>query len=274
MKTTNRSKIWVATVTHALAIVAIPWMACSQTTIDFNDGQELGLVPINSFYLGRGVMFSNAVWFTPSVAPVPFGYWAEGTAGLGVEHGLFSPFGWAHPGLSSPIRIAFTGTVSTVSIVARGVGVEGARLRAFNATNILVGSTQFVGVAYGPGGTNGEPGTLLVTAENQDIRYILLDQPAFMPDFRDGVGWDTLTFSLSTNTSPPTNTTTLKCQMYAGVEIAGVIGHTYRIEYSPVLPSQDWKTLTNITLQSSPFLLFDVTSPGTRKRFYRAIELP
>jgi DNA-binding beta-propeller fold protein YncE len=70
--------------------------------------------------------------------------------------------------------------------------------------------------------------------------------------------------------SPPT----LNIAMYAGIEIAGITGRTYRVEYATTLPTTNWTTLTNIGLPSSPYLLFDATSRGVVRRFYRATQLP
>lgn len=64
----------------------------------------------------------------------------------------------------------------------------------------------------------------------------------------------------------------LAIQMYAGLTITGVSGATYQIQYSTNLNSPtNWTTLTNLTLPSSPYLFFDVSSAGQPMRFYRAL---
>ncbi|MCX8155420.1 MAG: LamG domain-containing protein [Verrucomicrobiae bacterium] len=63
----------------------------------------------------------------------------------------------------------------------------------------------------------------------------------------------------------------LALQMYAGVTINGIIGETYVIEYATQLNSHVWNTVTNITLQHTPFTFIDWNSPGNTARFYRAV---
>ena len=56
--------------------------------------------------------------------------------------------------------------------------------------------------------------------------------------------------------------------------ITGTTGATYRVEFTPALPSTNWTTLTNIVLTNSPQALTDqqsITNHGSR--FYRATLL-
>lgn len=66
----------------------------------------------------------------------------------------------------------------------------------------------------------------------------------------------------------------LSIDFYAGITIDGTVGTTNRIEYVTNLGDTNWITLTNLVLPQSPFLFFDVTSPRTQRRFYRAIQAP
>ncbi|MBN2506202.1 MAG: PD40 domain-containing protein [Verrucomicrobia bacterium] len=66
----------------------------------------------------------------------------------------------------------------------------------------------------------------------------------------------------------------LNLQILAALEISGVAGATYRIQYMPDMnhPS-DWMTLTDVVLPSSPYLWVDRQSHGQPSRFYRAVLL-
>ncbi|MEK7674707.1 MAG: hypothetical protein AAB676_02585 [Verrucomicrobiota bacterium] len=73
----------------------------------------------------------------------------------------------------------------------------------------------------------------------------------------------------------PVPTAAFNIDMYAGLSISGLIGRSYRIEYSDSLSnSPAWTSATTITLTSSPFVWFDGDSINAPKRFYRAILLP
>jgi hypothetical protein len=58
---------------------------------------------------------------------------------------------------------------------------------------------------------------------------------------------------------------------YAGFELQGAVGASYRVEYTLSLPPTNWFTLTNIILPHSPFLIVDTSAPVHAQRFYRAI---
>ncbi len=62
-------------------------------------------------------------------------------------------------------------------------------------------------------------------------------------------------------------------QMYAGLSISGTVGAPYEIQYKDDL-SADWLPLTVIALPASPFFFVDANSPGSAKRFYRALAKP
>ena len=66
----------------------------------------------------------------------------------------------------------------------------------------------------------------------------------------------------------------LDIKSYAGIELLGVVGRTYRIEATPVSGPVNWQTLTNLVLPASPYIWIDYGSPAAGQRLYRAAELP
>jgi probable HAF family extracellular repeat protein len=65
----------------------------------------------------------------------------------------------------------------------------------------------------------------------------------------------------------------LSVALYAGVTIPGGVGRTYRIEASePGVPA--WQTVETVTLNVTPYLWVDPTTPGRPGRLYRAVPLP
>lgn len=61
---------------------------------------------------------------------------------------------------------------------------------------------------------------------------------------------------------------------YAGVNVLGVPGRTYRIDATPASGTPDWQTVTNLVLPQSPYIWIDYDSPTLPSRLYRAAELP
>ncbi len=66
----------------------------------------------------------------------------------------------------------------------------------------------------------------------------------------------------------------LQVRMYAGVELDGVVGRTYRIEATETVGPTHWQTVGEVVLPSSHYVWFDLTSPDHAARLYRATELP
>ena len=57
---------------------------------------------------------------------------------------------------------------------------------------------------------------------------------------------------------------------YPGLTLTGGVGSNYTIQYVNALAnSNDWQTLTNIVLPSSPFLFVDTSAPDVLQRYYR-----
>jgi uncharacterized delta-60 repeat protein len=80
---------------------------------------------------------------------------------------------------------------------------------------------------------------------------------------------------LNGDSSPSAQVSFPTIKMYAGLSVSGTVSNNYRIEYSTNLHEPSfWLPLTNLTLPSNPFLFFDLGSPNSRMRFYRAVNLP
>jgi hypothetical protein len=68
---------------------------------------------------------------------------------------------------------------------------------------------------------------------------------------------------------------TLNVELYAVVSVEGMIGHSYRLECKErVDGTETWKALAVLTLERSPELFIDLSSPRTTNRFYRAVAAP
>jgi probable HAF family extracellular repeat protein len=61
---------------------------------------------------------------------------------------------------------------------------------------------------------------------------------------------------------------------YIGLDIAGAVGATYRIEFKASADALAWTTLTNLTLTSSPQAWIDPNSRNHPSRIYRATRIP
>ena len=78
---------------------------------------------------------------------------------------------------------------------------------------------------------------------------------------------------IAVKSNPPT-TTHVQIGLFPGVTIFGDVGLSYRIEATQSLEdTNDWSTVTTVTLPRSPYTWFDEGSPGQQKRFYRATLL-
>jgi hypothetical protein len=65
---------------------------------------------------------------------------------------------------------------------------------------------------------------------------------------------------------------TLAPKKFLGVSVGGVLGKTYRIEYSDSLPAASWTFFTRVTLTNNPTWVYDEITPISAKRFYRSVE--
>jgi hypothetical protein len=74
--------------------------------------------------------------------------------------------------------------------------------------------------------------------------------------------------------APSVPAPTVDLKTFAGIQVEGTPGRTYRIESAPAIDSADWVAVTNVVLPTSPFTVMDPTPISGSKRFYRAVEVP
>ena len=68
--------------------------------------------------------------------------------------------------------------------------------------------------------------------------------------------------------------TSVALAFYPGVTINGCAGKPYEIQVAFEASPNQWTTVTNFVLPTSPHLWFDTVSPTTGTRYYRTILLP
>ena len=66
----------------------------------------------------------------------------------------------------------------------------------------------------------------------------------------------------------------LSIQCFTAVTLDGLPDHTYRIEYVENLGDTNWRALTTVTVTTTPYIYYDLTSIESPQRFYRAVEIP
>jgi hypothetical protein len=57
-----------------------------------------------------------------------------------------------------------------------------------------------------------------------------------------------------------------------GIKVEGLVGSTYRVEYSESVNTNQWAYLTRVTLTASPTWVYDQLSPQDSHRFYRSVQ--
>jgi hypothetical protein len=62
--------------------------------------------------------------------------------------------------------------------------------------------------------------------------------------------------------------------VFPTVLITGKVGDKYRVDYATALAPTTWIPLSTNVLSTSPQLFVDTTSPGSNRRFYRAVYTP
>jgi len=69
---------------------------------------------------------------------------------------------------------------------------------------------------------------------------------------------------------------TVSLQLYAGLTVFGWVGSNYTVQCVSSLgqtnSDNNWQTLTNLALPSSPYIWADLSIPATGQRFYRVIS--
>ena len=58
----------------------------------------------------------------------------------------------------------------------------------------------------------------------------------------------------------------------AVITLYGLVGTPYRVDWSDGMATNTWTVLTNVTLSSSPFVILDLSSTHSHKRFYRGVQ--
>jgi len=68
---------------------------------------------------------------------------------------------------------------------------------------------------------------------------------------------------------------TVSIQLYSGLTITGTLGSSYTVQYvTNANKTNNWQTLTNVVLTTSPALWVDASTAATADRFYRVIPTP
>jgi hypothetical protein len=146
-----------------LFLVALATTPASAGLIDFDDGTAG--VPVGPHYSALGANFGNARWD----GFVSFGESGVGAGGLKItdEAGTYMPKA------DNPIVITFSDPLLSVSIRGLNVGVNGARLNAYDSVvgGNLLGFSEALGVGYG---VENHP---LLSLSAAGIRRIELFQP-------------------------------------------------------------------------------------------------
>ena len=77
-----------------------------------------------------------------------------------------------------------------------------------------------------------------------------------------------INFNLPCTTCPPS----VGLKMFAGLVINGPIGSNYNVQATSALGIPNWITLTNVTLQTQPYVYIDYRSPTNAQQFYRVVS--
>lgn len=261
------TKTFLATVIQAAALLFAARSAISQNLLTNGsfelpgvpDGRHLVLGPASTFITGWTTLRAGAEYFVPARYH-NFGVAQDGEAALDLAYGaagggvtqsfptiqgeLYQVSLWAgvlyapqdQGGGAATIQVTVGGATTNISFSTKSTFIDWSfHSFSFQATNALT--------------------TLSLTTTIPDIVVnALVDNVAV--------------YSLSTNVVV---TPQLSIELYPGVRFTGTVGQPYRIDYTTSLPTTNWMPLTYVTLPSSPYLFFDVSSPRSMNRFYRAV---
>lgn len=176
-----------AVVAAMAAVTLLGSTAGAQTTINFDDGTDGGA--IGSFYSTLGVTFQNARWddFVSS---------GEGTVGAGGLKvvGLNSNYS---PKVGTAIIALFDNPLTSASLRGLNVGVNGARVDAYDA---LVGGV-LVDFDEAFGTSDGVTNHPLLSVSGAGIRRLVFYQPASVSG--EGLLFDNLTFTTAVQSTVP-----------------------------------------------------------------------
>ena len=141
--------------------------------------------------------------------------------------------------------------LKTWTHVALSWGSTGAKLY-INGT--LVGSNSNTGsFAHWPFGSNSVFG--------------FIDSGNYIDELRIS-NFQRTNFNLPCTTCPPA----VDLKMFAGLIINGPIGSNYNVQATSALGTPNWITLTNVTLQTQPYVYIDYRSPTNDQQFYRVVS--
>jgi hypothetical protein len=175
----------ITSIAAAICLMASASAAQATTSIDFDTGTDN--VAVGSFYAGQGITFSNATFYD--------NFGLVGSSGtLAIGSTTSDPY---HFGIANAISAAFSGVASSITIRGIDVGNAGIQIDAFDASNVLLGSSSFFGPGVGVGTFQD------ITVSFAGIKSFKLYQPSF--NEVDGVLFDNLSFE-STSGVPETAT--------------------------------------------------------------------
>ena len=120
---------------------------------------------------------------------------------------------------------------------------------------------------------NGVP----LSGETNDVLFLTNVQPADMGPYTVFIsnGFGSLLSDPALLAVLPAGSPGLSIASYAGLSVTGIVGRTYRIEYTTALPAANtWQTAAQLLLTTSPQVWIDFDSPLSPRRFYRAALLP
>ena len=214
---------------------------------------------------------------------------AQGQADLSWGGGNGTPLTFT---LAKPVTYTITSASTGPTFVFDGA------LQTFGDNSVFLSGT----ISFSLNGTAAQQVVWVLAAGSQvnalspDDAYMFLDRPGVAVGDKITLTAGTLTANANYPGQPPTNGTfstfiadddgvkvsgngssgpvTAEIKLYAGIKVTGVVGRTYRIEFSPDLNQSTWQMLTSFSLPASPHIYYDATSPDQPKRFYRVVELP
>ncbi len=87
------------------------------------------------------------------------------------------------------------------------------------------------------------------------------------------IGWYDVIVSnrAGTNTSATASLSFCDLKLLAAVYLDGPIGSNYLVQATSAVQPTSWTTLTNVTLNTRPFIYVDFSSATNTKQFYRAV---
>lgn len=147
-------------------------------------------------------------------------------------------------------------------------GAERWRVEARGAGNILLTSILLTPTSF-----NGGDGKATPWSFNRAANDIYFVRVVYAGDKTNGIGLAFDNFS----PSRPIEAARLRLAKAGSrwaIELSGSIGGNYGVQYSDVLPTANWLTLSNVVLPQSPYTWFDTPPPNATNRFYRAVGFP